>query len=78
MWSLITEGIWANNILNTYYAKAGRGNYVVNKVVWGKTVTWYFVNLSQASDSVIENNQNISARTQFNEFDIIYKYVAIG
>ena len=78
VWSLITEGIWANNILNIYYENAGAEGCVVNKLVWGKTVTWYSVNLSQGSDGVIENNKNISARTQFNESGIIYKYVAIG
>ena len=78
MWSLITEGIWANNILYIYYENAGEEGCVVNKLVWGKTVTWYSVNLSQGSDGVIENNKNISARTQFNISGTIYKYVAIG
>ena len=78
VWSLITEGIWANNILNICYENAYRKGCVVNKVAWGKTVTWYSVNLSQGSDGVIENNNNISARTQFNISGTIYKYVGIG
>ena len=78
VWSLITEGIWANNILYINYEDAGREGCVVNKIVWGKTVTWYSVNLSQGSDGVIENNKHISAMTQFNKSGIIYKYVAIG
>lgn len=77
VWSLITEGIWANNILNIYNKYVRKEGCVINKVVWGKTVTWYSVNLSQDSGSTIEE-RNISARTQFNESGIIYKYVAIG
>lgn len=78
VWSLITEGIWANNILYINYENARSEGYVVNKIVWGKTVTWYSVNLEQGVDGVIENNKNISAMSQFNISGTIYKYVAIG